>query len=203
MIWPEVVKSPLARRAVSGFSCSTVAERALRTLGSVREGNRGPADPVGAFKSGARADRNKVLTRGGFLPVGLLGKGGRGSQSCRLLLDRKKGRAATAITRQRRVELHSRSRRFGVGIRSPQTSHHRMAGRWRSRTPSLKGAACRRSSLTTVGRMAGAGGAWCAGSRTEAERSGVRGECSRRLNSAAAEGGGARSVGSRRRRSSA
>ena len=43
--------------------------------GSVREGERGPADPLGAFKSGARAGGDKVPTGEGFLPVGLLGKG--------------------------------------------------------------------------------------------------------------------------------
>ena len=60
---------------MSGFSCSTVAEGALRTWGSVREGERGPADPVDAFKSGARVSGNKVPTGEGFLSVGLLGKG--------------------------------------------------------------------------------------------------------------------------------
>ena len=41
----------------------------------MREGERGPADPVDAFKSGARVGGNKMLTGEGFLPVGLLGKG--------------------------------------------------------------------------------------------------------------------------------
>ena len=47
---------------MSGFSCSTVAEGALRTWGSVREGERGPADPADAFKSRARVGGNKVTT---------------------------------------------------------------------------------------------------------------------------------------------
>ena len=44
--------------------------------GSVREGERGPADQVDAFKSGVRVGGNKVPPGEGFLPVGLLGKGG-------------------------------------------------------------------------------------------------------------------------------
>ena len=75
LIWLEVMESPLVRRAVPGFSCSTVAEGAQRTWGSVRESERGPADPADAFKSGARLGGDKVPTGEGFLPVGLLGKG--------------------------------------------------------------------------------------------------------------------------------
>ena len=71
------MESRLARRAVSGFSYFTVAEGALRTWVSVREGKRGPADPVNAFKSGPPVGGNKVLTGEGFLPVDLLGKGTR------------------------------------------------------------------------------------------------------------------------------
>ena len=67
--------------------------------------------------------------------------------------------------------------------------------------PSLNGATCRRSSLTTARRVAGGGGAWCAGPRAEAERSDAGGACSSRLNNAVAEGSGARSADSRRRRS--
>ena len=63
---------------MSGFSGSTVAGGALPTWGSVHEGEKGPADPVDAFKSGARVGGNKVPTGEGFLPVGLLGEGGRG-----------------------------------------------------------------------------------------------------------------------------
>ena len=58
----------MARRAVSGFSCSTVAEGALRTWVSVREGERGPADPVDAFKSEPPVGGTKLSTGGGFLP---------------------------------------------------------------------------------------------------------------------------------------
>ena len=75
LIWPEVVESPLARRAVSGLSCSTVAVGALRTWDSVRGGERGPADPVDAFKSGPPVGGTKLSTGGGFLPADLLGKG--------------------------------------------------------------------------------------------------------------------------------
>ena len=67
--------SQLARRAVSGFSFSTVAEGALRTWGRVREGERGPADPADAFTSGAWVGDNNVPTAEGFFRVGLLGKG--------------------------------------------------------------------------------------------------------------------------------
>ena len=66
---------PLARRAVSGFSCSTVADGALRTWVSVREGERGPADAVDAFKSEPPIVGTKLPTGGGFLPADLLGKG--------------------------------------------------------------------------------------------------------------------------------
>ena len=51
----------MARRAVSGFSRSTVPEGALRTWVSVREGERGP-DPVDAFKSGPPVGGNKLST---------------------------------------------------------------------------------------------------------------------------------------------
>ena len=191
--------SPLVRRAVSSFSCSTVAEEALRTWGSVYEGEKGPADPADAFKSGARVSGNTSAHRRGLPPCRSAGEGGRVAKSCRLFFDRKKGRAA-AVTRKRGVELHPRYRSFGVGLPAPQTDRHRTAARWKSRTPSLKGATCRHSSLTTARRVAGEGGAWCAGSRAEAERSGARGAGSRRLNNASAKGGGARSAGSRPRR---
>ena len=69
------MESPLARREVSGFSCYTAAEGALCTWGSVREGQRGPLDPVDAFKSGARVGGCLVPTGDGFLPGDLLGKG--------------------------------------------------------------------------------------------------------------------------------
>ena len=69
------MESLLARRAVSGFSCSTVAEGALRTWVSVCEGERGPADPVDAFKSGPPVGGTKLSTGGGFLPADLFGKG--------------------------------------------------------------------------------------------------------------------------------
>ena len=74
LIWPEVVESPLTRRAVSGFSSSAVAEEALRTWVSVRDGQSEPADPVYAFKSGPPVGGNKLF-RQVFLPAGLLGKG--------------------------------------------------------------------------------------------------------------------------------
>ena len=69
------MESPLARPAESGFCCSSAAERALRTWGIVREDERGPADPVDAFKSGARVGGCLVPTGDGFLPGDLLGKG--------------------------------------------------------------------------------------------------------------------------------
>ena len=52
----------------------------------------------------------------------------------------------------------------------------------------LKGATCRRSSLTTARRVAGGGGAWCAAPRAEAERSGAWSASSCRLNNTVAEG---------------
>ena len=112
-------------------------------------------------------------------------------------------RAATAITMKRRVELHPRSRGFAIGLSAPQTDRYRMAERWRSRTSSLKWATCRCSSLTTARRVAGGGGAWCTGSRVEAEKSGARGEGSCRLNNTVAKGCGARSADCQRRRSDA
>ena len=71
------------------------------------------------------------------------------------------------------------------------------------KTPSLKGATWTRSSQTTAGRVARGSGAWCAGFRAEAERSGARGAGTCPLNNSVAEGGGAQSVGSRRRQSGA
>ena len=68
------MESPLARRAVSGFFCSTVAEGAPRTWVSVREGERRPADSVDAFKSRPPAVGTKLSTGGGFLPADLIGK---------------------------------------------------------------------------------------------------------------------------------
>ena len=65
---------PLACREVSGFSWSTVAKGALRTWASVREGKRGPAESVYAFKSGLPVGSTKSSTGGGFLPADLLGK---------------------------------------------------------------------------------------------------------------------------------
>ena len=41
----------------------------------MHEGERWPANTVGAFKSGARVGGNKVSTRKGFFTVGLLWKG--------------------------------------------------------------------------------------------------------------------------------
>ena len=114
--------------------------------------------------------------------------------------DRKKGRAGTAVARKRRVELHPGSRGFGVGLPAPQTDRHRMAGRWRSRTPSLIGTLCRRSSLTTAWRVAGGGGAWCVGSGATAEMSVAGGGGSRGLNNAVVEGGSVRGADSCRRR---
>ena len=75
MISPEVVESPLARRTVLRFSCSTVAERTLRTWVSVRDGERVSANPVDAFKSWAPVGGNKLSAGVGFLPVGTHGKG--------------------------------------------------------------------------------------------------------------------------------
>ena len=82
------------------------------------------------------------------------------------------------------------NRGFGVGLPIPKTDRHRMAGRGRGRTPSLKGSTCRRSSLTTARRAVGGGGALCVVSRAKAERSGAGSSGSRRLNIAVAEGSG-------------
>ena len=60
---------------MSGLSCSTVAEGALRTWDIVLENERGPADPIDAFKSGTRVGGDKMPTGECFLPVHLLGKG--------------------------------------------------------------------------------------------------------------------------------
>ena len=61
----------------------------------------------------------------------------------------------------------------------------------------MKETTCGRGSLTTARRVAGGGGAWCAGPRAEAERSCTRGAGSCRLKKAVAAGTGARSAGSR------
>ena len=110
-----------------------------------------------------------------------------------------KGGAASAIARKRRAELPPRYRAFSVGLPAPQTDRHRMAGRWR--TPSLKGATCRRSNRTSARRVPGVGGAWCLGPRASAEKSGARVVGSCRVINAVAEGSGARGAGSCRRHS--
>ena len=69
------MKLPLARRAVSGFSCSTVVEGALRTWVSVRGGERRSPDPVDAFKSGPSVGGYILSTGEGLLPAGPVGKG--------------------------------------------------------------------------------------------------------------------------------
>ena len=70
------MESPLARRGVSGFSCSTGAEGTLHTWSVVREDKRGSGDPVDDFKSGTRVGGNKGSTGEGFRPVDMVGKGG-------------------------------------------------------------------------------------------------------------------------------
>ena len=118
LIWPEAVKLQLARRAVSGFSCSTGAEGALGTWNGVREDERRPADPVDDFRNGARAGGSKVSTGEDFLPVDLLvaGKGDEVASPVDPFLDRKNGGAATVIARKRQVELQPRFRGFGGGL---------------------------------------------------------------------------------------
>ena len=69
------MEAALYRRAVSDFSCSTVAEEALRTWGIVRKHERAAADPLDAFKSGARVGGIIVPIGEGYLPVDLLRKG--------------------------------------------------------------------------------------------------------------------------------
>lgn len=69
------VESPLPRRTVSRFYCSTEAVGALRLWVDVREDERGPAEPVDDFKNAARMGGNKVPTGESFLPVDLMGKG--------------------------------------------------------------------------------------------------------------------------------
>ena len=147
LIWPEVVESPLVCRAVSGSPCSTVAEGALSTSVSVREGKRGSADPVDAFESGAPVGGNKFSTAGeGFLPVGLLGKGDEVTNLVSSLTGNRverppplRGNAESSYTLDSGASVST--------FPAPQTDRHRMAGR-RSRTPSLKGA-------TTARRVAG------------------------------------------------
>ena len=69
------MESPLARRAVSDFSCSTGVEGALQTWGIVHEDEKGSADD---FNNGATVGDDKMPTRQGFLYVPA-GEGGRGS----------------------------------------------------------------------------------------------------------------------------
>ena len=66
--------SPLDRQAVSGLSYSIVKGE-LRAWVSVREGERGPPDPVDSFKSGSPVGGNNLSTGEGFLLAGLPGKG--------------------------------------------------------------------------------------------------------------------------------
>ena len=73
--YPGAVESPLARRALSVFFCSTGAEGALRTWSGVREDERGPAGPADDFENGAPVGGNKGSAGEGFRPVDLVGKG--------------------------------------------------------------------------------------------------------------------------------
>ena len=115
------MESPLARRAVSDFTCSTAAEGALRTWVSVREGKRGPADPVNAFKSGPPVGGNKLSTGEGFSPASLLGKGDEVANLVGSSSTGKRVERPPLCARKRRVELHPRSRGFGFGLPAPQT----------------------------------------------------------------------------------
>ena len=170
---------------MSGLYCSTIAEGALCTSVSVREGEKGPADPVDAFKSGLPVGGTKLSTGRGFLPAALPGKGDEVANLVGSSLTGKNvERPPLLWETQSRA---SRSRGFGVGLPAPQSDRDQMAGRWRSKTPSLIGATCRRSSLTNARRVAGECGAWCAGPRDEAERSGARGAGSCCLKNAVAE----------------
>ena len=169
----------------------------------MREGGIGPADAADAFKSGVPVSGSKLSTREGFLPVGLLEKGGKvanlvGSSMTGKRVERPplfRGNAESGFTLYLGASVSA--------VPHLKTDGHRMAERWRSSTTSLKGATCRCSSLTTARRVAGGDGALFAGPRAESEGSGARGAGSIRLNNAVAEGSGARSVGPRHRWSGA
>ena len=69
MLPPTVsAKGPAGQRGLSPF-CLT------RAAIGVRGGERGPADSVGAFKSGSPVGGTKLSTGESFLPADLLGKG--------------------------------------------------------------------------------------------------------------------------------
>ena len=60
--------------SVGSSSCSTGTDAARCAWVSMREDERGPADPVDVFRSGARVSGNKSITREGYFPSGLLEK---------------------------------------------------------------------------------------------------------------------------------
>ena len=62
-------------RIVGSSSCSAGIDAARCTWVSVHEGEAGPADPVGVFRSGARVGGNKSPTREGSFPLGLSERG--------------------------------------------------------------------------------------------------------------------------------
>ena len=120
----------------------------------MREGERGPADPVDAFKNGAQVGGNKVPTGEGFIPVGLVGKGDEAHNLVNSSLTEKRVDRPPLL---RGNAESSCSLDIGVSVSLPtlQTGRQRMAGRGRGGTPWLKGATYRCSSLTTARRVAG------------------------------------------------
>ena len=113
----------------------------------------GPADPVDAFKNGGQVGGIIVPTGEGFLAVELLGKV---DDVANLVDPPLTGKRVWRTPLLRGNAESSCNRDFGVSVSaSPQTDRHLMAGRGRGKTPSLKGATCRRSRFTTARRVAG------------------------------------------------
>ena len=105
----------------------------------MREGEGGPADPVDAFKSGPPVGGTILSTGGGFLPADLFGKGDEVANLVGSLTGKRverpsllRGNAESSFT----LDLGASVSAFP----HLKTDRNRMAGRWRSRTPSLIGA---------------------------------------------------------------
>ena len=79
---------------------------------------------MGVFWSGALADGNNGFTRGSFLPLSLLEKGGEVANLVDSFLMKNKNRAPAAIASKHRIEPRKRSRCFRIDLPTLHTDRH-------------------------------------------------------------------------------
>ena len=174
-----------------------------------------PADPVGV----CRAVLEQVATKfPRLVSIAPVGEGRRGSESCRLLLDAKKGWSTRWYRTRHRIEPGKTPRCFGVGLlapqinrplvvgkkwfrvgrSTPQTERHYMVRERRGSTCLLKKATRRCRNLIAARRVP-EGSARNVGFRAMIDRGGVSRAYSPCRIHAAVEGNDAESGGSLRR----